>query len=36
MESEALRKYKEKEAQRIAVNMKHLENGVEVADLYAA
>ena len=36
MESETLKKYKEKEAQRIAVNMKHLENGVEFADLYAA
>ena len=27
MESEALKKYKEKEAQRVAINMKHLENG---------
>ena len=36
MESEALKKYKEKEAQRVAINMKHLENGVDFVDLYAA
>ncbi len=36
MESEALKKYKEKEAQRVAINMKHLEKGVEFVDLYAA
>lgn len=36
MESEALKKYKEQEAKRISVNMKHLENGVEFIDLYGA
>ena len=36
MESEALKRYKEKEAARIAINLKHLENGVEFVDLYAA
>jgi len=36
MESERLKKYKEKEAQRQAINLKHLEAGVEFVDLYAA
>ena len=36
MESEALKKYKEKEAKRLSINMKHLENGVEFVDLHAA
>ena len=36
MESEALKKYREKEALRTAVNLKHLENGVEFVDLQAA
>ena len=36
MESESLRKYKEKEAARAAINLKHLEKGVEFVDLHAA
>ena len=36
MESEKLKKYKEKEALRFAINLKHLENGVEFVDLQAA
>ena len=36
MESEALKRYKEKEALRHAINLKHLENGVEFVDLQAA
>ena len=36
MESEALKKYKEMEAKRVSINMKHLEQGVEFIDLYAA
>ncbi len=36
MESEALRRYKEKEAKRIEVNLRHLDNGVEFVDIYAA
>ena len=36
MESEALKKYKAMEAKRIEINLKHLENGVEFVDLYAA
>jgi bifunctional UDP-N-acetylglucosamine pyrophosphorylase/glucosamine-1-phosphate N-acetyltransferase len=36
MESEALKRYKEKETQRMNINLKHLENGVEFVDLSAA
>lgn len=36
MESEALRRYKEKEAKRIEVNLRHLDKGVEFVDIYAA
>ena len=36
MESEAMKKYKEKEAERVRINTKHLEKGVEFVDLYAA
>ena len=36
MESEALKRYKEKEARRVEINLKHLEQGVEFVDLYAA
>ena len=36
MESERLKAYKEKEAKRVEINMKHLEQGVEFIDLYAA
>lgn len=36
MESEALRRYKEKEAKRIEVNLRHLDNGVEFVDIYAS
>lgn len=35
MESEALRRYKEKEAKRIEVNLRHLDKGVEFVDIYA-
>ena len=36
MESEALKRYKEKEARRVEINLKHLEQGVEFVDLYSA
>ena len=36
MESEALKKYREKEAQRVSINRRHLEQGVEFVDLQAA
>ena len=36
MESEAMKKYKEQEAKRVEINLRHMENGVEFVDLYAA
>lgn len=36
MESEALKKYKEKEEKRLEINIKHLENGVDFTDIYTA
>lgn len=36
MESEALKKYKEQEERRLQINLRHLEQGVEFADLRAA
>ena len=36
MESEALKKYREKEALRASINQKHLKQGVEFVDLHAA
>lgn len=36
MESEAMKKYKEQEAKRVEINLRHIENGVEFVDLYAA
>lgn len=36
MESEALKRYREKEAKRIEINLRHLDNGVEFVDIYAA
>ena len=36
MESEAMKKYKEQEAKRVEINLRHLENSVEFVDLYTA
>lgn len=36
MESEAMKKYKEQEAKRVEINLRHMENGVEFVDLYTA
>lgn len=36
MESEAMKKYKEQEAKRVEINLRHMKNGVEFVDLYAA
>ena len=36
MESEAMKKYKEQEVKRVEINLRHMENGVEFVDLYAA
>lgn len=36
MESEALKRYREKEAKRIEINLRHLDNGVEFVDIYAS
>lgn len=36
MGSERFNAYKEREAKRVEINLKHLENGVEFVDLYAA
>ncbi|MGN1414161.1 MAG: UDP-N-acetylglucosamine diphosphorylase [Anaerovoracaceae bacterium] len=36
MESEAMKRYKEQEAKRVSINLRHMENGVEFVDLYTA